>query len=385
MSSSSVSLINEDVSSEISWHSDEQGWIDLASLSSQSSAFSIVEDEEKSQCFVETKTAITMTESIVIEDNGENDKETKVKKLLEKKIKEFQNYKKDMETHLEEERKKFKLAFEEANEKRNSDFKSAPNRQEQEKILALKIEVAALQETLKLKETKHGTAQAQLRNRIKILVGENANLKVKVDTLNKTHAKHVVSHFSKPQMVDEVNKYTTKVSTKQTKKTSRKDEATKDKEKGCDCIESLLSNGTKQIECGSGKVKCISPDSNVIVFEYLKGDVKEINFLRGTVRHQYFKDKSIHTINVKSSDVTQFRKDPVEKPNKNGECKMLFSNGSRNKLKSTGTIISTTHDKHANDNKQIRRPNGTIKMWNPQGVRKVTNSNGRMCLIDKLG
>lgn len=105
------------------------------------------------------------------------------------------------------------------------DLQNKPSKKEREEISALKTEVAALQETLKMKETKNGMTQARLRNQIKNLEKENAALKAEIEKLNRQNAKLVVNQRlsrkpSDTKMLHEINKNLTKLAQEQLSKHS---------------------------------------------------------------------------------------------------------------------------------------------------------------------
>lgn len=156
----------------------------------------------------------------------ENAKVTKMRKELEteqadfnkekkKLLKEIEDEKIRINFNLEEEKKKLakeRMVF----EKYVKEYKDKPNKQERTEISNLKIEVANLKETQKLKDTKNSTTQARLRNQIKNLEKENANLKDEVEKLTKqnarlTAAQKINRRPSDTKMLHEINKNLTKL------------------------------------------------------------------------------------------------------------------------------------------------------------------------------
>lgn len=63
------------------------------------------------------------------------------------------------------------------------------SRKEREDISALKLQIEQLKETIKLKDTRYGMAQARLRNQIKCLEKENGELQEEVATIRKQNAR----------------------------------------------------------------------------------------------------------------------------------------------------------------------------------------------------
>ncbi|KAF5290059.1 hypothetical protein FQA39_LY14840 [Lamprigera yunnana] len=461
--SSSLSSINEEDTLQPTSYNDEQKWTDLEILTSESSTSSIAPKEEEIKCNVEMITKATMTDDIITdiefqdkinklknEIKTENVKVKKLKEQLEQRTKDFERNKKEMQKYLEEEKAKLNLALEEEKKKYTKekmvferyakDLQNKPNRKEREEISVLKMEVATLQETLKLKETRNGTAQARMRNQIKMLEKENANLKVEVDNLNKQHAKYVVRQKlngpSNTKMIHEINKNLSKLTQEQfkniirSKETNNEAETVKENDKNvnnslqeefkristnhCDImkdkekdrIESILSDGTTQIKYRNGNVKSISSDGNIIIFQYFNGDIKETNLLQGTIRYHYFENKVNHTTNADGSEVIEFPDGQIEKRDKNGGCEISYPNGTIRKLKSNGTEEAlypdgtTTHitngeriiilpngqkEIHTDLHKRREYPDGTMKILYPDGVQETRYANGRVRMKDKFG
>lgn len=100
------------------------------------------------------------------------------------------------------------------------------------------MEIENLKETLKLKETRNATTQARLRNQVKSLEKDNANLKEEIDKVSKLNAKLQVSQRAnnrKPsdtKMLHEINKNLTKLTqkTKTKAKVSTSESSTSDED-----------------------------------------------------------------------------------------------------------------------------------------------------------
>ncbi|KAF5299837.1 hypothetical protein FQA39_LY11374 [Lamprigera yunnana] len=443
---SSLSSINEEDTLQPPSYNDEQEWSDLEILTSESSTFSIAPEEEEIKCNAEMITKATMTDYIISDKEFQdkinklqdkmktaNVKMKKLKEQLEQKIKEFERNKKEIQKCSEEEKAKFNLALEEEKKKHRKekmaferyakDLRNKHNRKEREEISVLKMEVATLQETLKLKVTRSVVTQARLRNQIKMLEKENANLKVEVDNLYKQNAKCAAREkLNKPsntKMIHELNNILSKLTQEQSKKnirskeTSSKDETArendkninnslqeeskctttnhcdiiKDKEKGCDCIESILSDGTTQIKYRNGDIKSISSDGNIIIFQYFNGDIKETNLLQGTIWYHYFKNKVNETTTADGREVIEFPDGQIEKRDKYGRCEISYPNGIICKLKSDGTGEALYPDgttTHINQYKRREYPDGTMKIYYPDVALETRFANGRVRLKNKF-
>ncbi|KAH0817913.1 hypothetical protein GEV33_004878 [Tenebrio molitor] len=105
-----------------------------------------------------------------------------------KKKREFEDEKTNLVYELESERKKM-IKEKQVFQTYVKDSQNRPNKRERQEISNLKQEVADLRETLKLKESKNGMTQARLRNQIKQLEKDNSNLKDEVERLTKENAK----------------------------------------------------------------------------------------------------------------------------------------------------------------------------------------------------
>lgn len=176
---------------------------------------------------------------------SENGKVTKLRRDLEIEQREFQKEKRkliaeleneraELYAEIEEERKKLakeKMVF----EKYTKELRNKPTKQERTEISNLKIELANLKETQKLKDTKNSTTQARLRNQIKSLEKENANLKEEVEKLTKQNAKLFANQKigcvrpSDTKMLNEINKNLNKL-TKEAKVTERSQKINKHRE-----------------------------------------------------------------------------------------------------------------------------------------------------------
>lgn len=157
---------------------------------------------------------------------AENVKVTKIRKEIETEQADFNKEKRKLLKEIEDEKMRINFSLEEEKkklakermvfEKYVKEFKDKPNKQERTEISNLKIEIANLKETQKLKDTKNSTTQARLRNQIKNLEKENANLKDEVEKLTKQNAKltaaqKVSRRPSDTKMLHEINKNLTKL------------------------------------------------------------------------------------------------------------------------------------------------------------------------------
>lgn len=150
-----------------------------------------------------------------------------------KLINELENERSELHYEVEEERKKLakdRMVF----EKYTKELKNRPNKQERAEISNLKVELANLKETQKLKDTKNSTTQARLRNQIKMLEKDKANLQEEVEKLTKQNAKllatqKINSRPSETKMLQEINKNLNKL-TKDAKKATKKQEDSSESE-----------------------------------------------------------------------------------------------------------------------------------------------------------
>lgn len=157
----------------------------------------------------------------------ENNKVAQLRRNLEIEQREFERERKKLTAQLENERKelhfeigeerkklaKDKMVF----EKYTRELKNKPNKQERNEISNLKIEIANLRETQKLKDTKNSTTQARLRNQIKSLEKEKSNLQEEIEKLTKQNAKLLAAqkvNVARPcetKMLQEINKSLSKL------------------------------------------------------------------------------------------------------------------------------------------------------------------------------
>lgn len=146
-------------------------------------------------------------------------------KERKKFITELENEKTELRFEIEEERKKLakdKMVF----EKYTKEMRNKPNKQERAEISNLKIEIANLKETQKLKDTKNSTTQARLRNQIKSLEKDRAHLQEEIEKLTKQNAKLVATQKinAKPsdtKMLQEINKNLNKLTKVQNENKSK--------------------------------------------------------------------------------------------------------------------------------------------------------------------
>lgn len=107
------------------------------------------------------------------------------------------------------------------------DQQNKPSKKERQETTSLKLEIENLKETLKLKETRNATTQARLRNQVKSLEKDNANLKEELDKLTKQNAKLQVNQRvnsrrpSDTKMLHEINKNLTKLTTTNVEKLAK--------------------------------------------------------------------------------------------------------------------------------------------------------------------
>lgn len=148
-------------------------------------------------------------------------------------INDLENERSELHYEVEEERKKLakdKMVF----EKYTKELKNRPNKQERTEISNLKVELANLKETQKLKDTKNSTTQARLRNQIKVLEKDKANLQEEIEKLTKQNAKllatqKINSRPSDTKMLQVINKNLNKLA-KDTKKANKKHEVSSESE-----------------------------------------------------------------------------------------------------------------------------------------------------------
>ncbi|KAB0791560.1 hypothetical protein PPYR_03360 [Photinus pyralis] len=420
-------------------YNDENRWTEVEVQTTVSSASSCISEKAQTRRSVET-----MTEPIEQADpkvggleaelkrlHVENGNAKKLKEKYEQQTKEFERYKKEilkqiedeklkMATTLEEERKKLakeKMVF----EKYVKDQQNKPSRKERAEITALKIEVATLQETLKAKESKNGTTQARLRNQIKNLEKDNANLKAEIEDLNRQHAKAIVSQRmrrkpSSTKTLHEINDSLSELMVMRKPADLPKENVTPaPPEPANDRIERTSNDGSKQIKYSNGNIKTISPDGNVIIFQYFNGDIKETNLLEGTIRYHHRDSKVNHTTNPDGTELIQFADGQIERRLHDGVCEIEYPDGVRRKTYSggveeivfpdgtvvnvfpDGTVVNVNKDEqvmtlpngqreiHTSEHKRREYPDGTVKILYPDGSQETRYSSGRVRLKDKNG
>ncbi|KAK4878519.1 hypothetical protein RN001_011025 [Aquatica leii] len=447
-------------------YNDNNKWTDFDAESTQSSVSSLcsekvvdeecVDHEECEEVEIIKCDAETMTDSYEDEKVHALEQELKDVRLdntkHKQKLKEFEKYKQEATKLLEEEKNRVSATLEEERKKLAKDkmvferyvkdLQNKPSRKERDEISVLKTEIATLKETLKLKETRHGTTQARLRNQIKSLEKDNANLKIEIDNLNKQHAKLVVHQKlnvkpSNTKILHEINKNLSKLSRERLRKSVETVESSSEDDKDSeennknvsktkaenpykrlsdgfceeiakvkDRTEQILSDGTKQIKYSNGNIKNISSDGNIIIFQYFNGDVKETNLLEGTICYHYAETKVNHTTYADGSELIQFPDGQIERRYKTGACEVDYPNNMKRKIHADGTedifypdgtIVNIQDDKrtitlpngqkevHTEDYKRREYPDGTVKTVYPDGTQETRYVNGRVRLKDKYG
>ncbi|KAG5873456.1 hypothetical protein JTB14_007223 [Gonioctena quinquepunctata] len=161
-------------------------------------------------------------------------KRDQLSKEIVKLKKKYEEDTKDLQTELEEEKKKFsreKAVF----DMYIKESQNRPNKKEREEITNLKKELADVKELLKLKDTKNGATQARLRNTIKQLEKERQELKGTVDNLQKENAKFKaakqIRRPSESKMLQEINKNLSKLAEETFKKQLNKSDSDVKKER----------------------------------------------------------------------------------------------------------------------------------------------------------
>ncbi|KAI5696084.1 hypothetical protein M8J75_007908 [Diaphorina citri] len=142
----------------------------------------------------------------------ENIKLNKERKEFEKDRAAFTRSKKTAEKALQEEKDAFTREMDEERSKLNrekkvflkyaKDAKNFPSKQEREDLSRLKAELQGLKEDAVKKETKWAASQARLRNHIKVLEAQNAELKVSFSSKK---------HISNTQIMNAINSQISKL------------------------------------------------------------------------------------------------------------------------------------------------------------------------------
>uniref|UniRef100_A0A8D8Y3C8 Centromere protein J n=1 Tax=Cacopsylla melanoneura TaxID=428564 RepID=A0A8D8Y3C8_9HEMI len=154
----------------------------------------------------------------------ENIKLNKARTELDKDKAAFTRERKQKEKELVEEKETFTRSLEEERNKLNrekkvflkyaKDAKNFPAKAEREELIQLKAELNRLKEDHVKKESKFAAAQARLRNTVKTLEDQNAELKVQVEKLGK-EAKKVSfaskKHISNTQIMNAINSQLSKL------------------------------------------------------------------------------------------------------------------------------------------------------------------------------
>ncbi|KAL1454259.1 hypothetical protein WDU94_010532 [Cyamophila willieti] len=154
----------------------------------------------------------------------ENIKLNKARAELDKDKAAFTREKKQKEKELAEEKETCTRSLEEERTKLNrekkvflkyaKDAKNFPVKAEREELMRLKAEMNRLKEEHVKKESKFAAAQARLRNSVKALEAQNAELKVQVEKLGK-EAKKVSfaskKHISNTQIMNAINSQLSKL------------------------------------------------------------------------------------------------------------------------------------------------------------------------------
>ncbi|XP_026680185.1 uncharacterized protein LOC103510302 [Diaphorina citri] len=154
----------------------------------------------------------------------ENIKLNKERKEFEKDRAAFTRSKKNAEKAFQEEKDAFTREMDEERSKLNrekkvflkyaKDAKNFPSKQEREDLSRLKAELQGSKEDAVKKETKWAASQARLRNHIKVLEGQNTELKVQVEKLTKEAKKVSFSskkHISNTQIMNAINSQISKL------------------------------------------------------------------------------------------------------------------------------------------------------------------------------
>lgn len=193
-----------------------------------------------------------------------------------KLVGDLENEREELHMELEEERRKFakeKMVF----ERHTKELLKKPTKQERAEISNLKVELENLRETQKLKDTKNSTTQARLRNQIKSLEKDRANLQEEVEKLTKQNAKLLATQKinarppSDTKMLHEINKNLSKLA-KGARVTEKPKKANRSAEK-CFIIESCSDDEDESVVKMSEKnLKA----NKAIGFEGAKSEVEDV-------------------------------------------------------------------------------------------------------------
>lgn len=75
-----------------------------------------------------------------------------------------------------------------------------------------------------------------------------------------------------------------------------------------DEVETVLSDGSREVKYSNGNVKTTSPDGNLIKTKYFNGDHKETNLTEGYIKYFYEETKAWQTTYADGTEILEFPK-----------------------------------------------------------------------------
>uniref|UniRef100_A0A6P7GAM2 Centromere protein J isoform X1 n=1 Tax=Diabrotica virgifera virgifera TaxID=50390 RepID=A0A6P7GAM2_DIAVI len=170
--------------------------------------------------------------------------------------------------------------------------------------------------------------------------------------------------------------------------------------------EQVFPDGSKEIKFANGTNKTISPDGNLIYFQYANGDFRETNHRNQTQKY-YFASKSVWlTKHADGTQITEFPNGQKEEKFPDGKVhvntidgRILIKypdgseeinnpDGSRVVIRKEEKIIYLPNGQREIETPQFKKreyPDGSFKIIFPDGTQQSRYANGRVRIKDMTG
>ncbi|KAL3270931.1 hypothetical protein HHI36_021437 [Cryptolaemus montrouzieri] len=326
----------------------------------------------------------------------------KEKKEFEKEMKtrrrQFEEQRIRFELELEEERKK--ISEKNSSEKSNKDTKSKiQHKKDREELNNLKLELHEAKELMKLRETKNSMCIARLRNQVKVLEKNNADLKAENEKLLKEKSKlsaqqKVYNKSTETKMLKEISKNISKLTEETFKNQNFKIETSSEEDSrrrlsrasckgdsGNDCRKSLnKSHGvTASINSyhghGEGPIKSSTTIQNVLKANNDNIEEKYKSLFSG--QDVIIEDKVKTNVNHLRESTKPSGLGKSERILEDGTKEIRYSNGNMKLMSENGTV---RYYYASNDTWHTNFPDGTEVIEFPNGQSEKRFKDGK-CLV----
>ncbi|CAH4027746.1 unnamed protein product [Pieris brassicae] len=175
-------------------------------------------------------------------------------------------------------------------------------------------------------------------------------------------------------------------------------------------IETIKSNGTRELRFPNGNLKIMSADGKYSKFIYYNGDIKENFYNKGIIKYFYSESKTYHTTHSDGLEVLEFPDGQVEKRYRDGSSEIRLPNGMVRYFDPNndavqeewrypdGTALSVSAngeqhitfpngqiEVHTKDHKRREFPDGSVKLVYSDGTSETRYASGRIRIKDKHG